>query len=199
MTIAIRKAEYVTSAAGPQGYPEARLPEIAFAGRSNVGKSSLINRLVARKDLVKTSSTPGKTRLLNFFAINNRLCFVDLPGYGFAKVPAKERARWRPMVETYLRERATLHGVVVIVDARRLPSAEDVQLMEYLAGLRVPYALVLTKIDKLSQSELSRQRKALAEDWGEAAQEFLLFSAKTGRGRDALWQVILRWVGLDGI
>ena len=199
MTFVVRRAEYVTSATGPQGYPEPRWPEIAFAGRSNVGKSSLINRLVARKDLVKTSSTPGKTRLLNFFAVNGRLGFVDLPGYGFAKVPAAERARWKPMVETYLSGRATLHGVVLLVDARRLPSTEDVQLARYLGRLRVPHVLVLTKVDKLSQSELARQQKALVEDWGETAKEFLLFSAKTGRGRDALWAVILRWVGLDAI
>jgi GTP-binding protein len=195
--IVVRRAEFVTSATAPSGYPALGYPEVAFAGRSNVGKSSLINCLLGRKDLVKTSATPGKTRLLNFFAVERKLCFVDLPGYGYAQVSAAERKKWRPMVETYLRERATLQGVVLLIDVRRLPGDEDVQLARYLERLRVPHVPVLTKVDKLSQSELAKQRKALDAAWGEGAREFLYFSAKTGRGRDDLWRVVLGWAGLE--
>jgi GTP-binding protein len=197
--IVVRRAEFVTSATAPAGYPDLGYPEIAFAGRSNVGKSSLINRVLGRKDLVKTSATPGKTRLLNFFAIERKLCFVDLPGYGYAQVPAAERAKWRPMVETYLRSRPTLQGVVLLIDARRLPGDEDVQLARFLEGLRVPHVPVLTKVDKLTRTELARQRKELDARWGEGAREFLTFSAKTGHGRDELWRVILGWAGLESL
>ena len=117
----IKSAEFVTSAVKPSHYPPAALPEIAFAGRSNVGKSSLINTLVNRKKLVKTSSTPGRTQLINFFDINSHMVFVDLPGYGYAKVPAFVKKTWGPMIETYLSTRETLAGIVLIMDIRRIP------------------------------------------------------------------------------
>ena len=195
--IQIHQAEFVTSATEPKGYPTNGLPEIAFAGRSNVGKSSLINCLLNRKKLVKTSSTPGKTRLINFFSVNDHIGFVDLPGYGYAKVSMKERQKWQPMVEEYLSTRETLHGVVLLVDARRLPSADDLVLAEYLAGLEMPVAGVLTKVDKLKRNELAKQQKAMRERFGPEARKFLLFSAQTRRGREELWRVILDWVGLS--
>ena len=193
----VQKAEFITSATDPSGYPLTGMPEVAFAGRSNVGKSSLINCLLNRRKLVKTSSTPGKTQLINFFSVNDRIGFVDLPGYGYAKVSRSVRERWKPMIETYLRTRETLHGVVLIVDIRRLPSEEDVQLGRFLESLGVPHAPVLMKADKLKRAETVRQMRKLADYYGSAVEEFLPFSAKTRQGRAALWRVILNWVGLE--
>ncbi len=154
----ITSAEFVTSATKPSQYPTEGLPEIAFAGRSNVGKSSLINVLVNRKRLVKTSSTPGRTQLVNFFDINDYITFVDLPGYGYAKVPASVRKKWGPMIETYLSGRNTLKGVVVILDIRRTPREEEHNLIEWLEHYAIPSILVLTKTDKLSKIKLAKQR-----------------------------------------
>ncbi len=134
----ITSAEFVTSAVRPQQYPPADLPEFAFAGRSNVGKSSLINTLVSRKKLVLTSSSPGKTRLINFFRVNDALMFVDLPGYGYARVSEDERRKWRPMIEKYLSGRENLKAVVVILDIRRTPNEEDAQLLHWLARREIP-------------------------------------------------------------
>ena len=132
----IKSAEFVTSAVQPSQYPPEELPEFAFSGRSNVGKSSLINTLVNRKKLVQTSSTPGKTRLVNFFRVNDALMLVDLPGYGYARVSEAERQKWRPMVEQYLSGRKTLKAVIVILDARRDPAKADTQLLDWLARAR---------------------------------------------------------------
>ncbi len=131
----ILSAEFVLSAKEPAHYPPAVLPEIAFAGRSNVGKSSLINTLLNRKGLARTSNTPGRTQEINFFRVNDRFAFIDLPGYGYAKVPESIRKQWGPMVETYLRERDTLRLVVLILDVRRDPSEEDLQLIDWLPML----------------------------------------------------------------
>ena len=136
--ITVKSAEFVTSAVKPSQYPLAILPEIAFAGRSNVGKSSLINTLVNRKRLVKTSSTPGRTQLINFFIINGSIGFVDLPGYGYAKVPKSVKKNWGPMIETYLSERKTLKGVVLIIDIRRIPRAEELNLIDWLDYYKIP-------------------------------------------------------------
>ena len=148
----IRSAEFVTSARLPAHYPPASGPEIAFAGRSNVGKSSLINTLLNRKHLVKTSSTPGRTQLLNFFNVNNAFLFVDLPGFGYAKVPRMVRRQWAPMIERYLSTRPTLKGVVLILDIRRPPGDVEVRLVPWLMRLGVVPLLVLTKADKLSKT-----------------------------------------------
>src|SRR5512147_645227 len=134
----ITSAEFVTSAVRPAQYPPSDLPEFAFAGRSNVGKSSLINTLVSRRKLVQTSSTPGKTRLINFFRVNGAFTFVDLPGYGYARVSQEERRRWRPMVEQYLSGRENLKAVVVILDIRRVPTAEDGKLLQWLDREGIP-------------------------------------------------------------
>ncbi len=128
----IKSAEFITSATKPSQYPPVKFPEVAFAGRSNVGKSSLINTLVNRKRLVKTGSTPGRTQLINFFDINSDIIFVDLPGYGYAKVPATVRKKWGPMIETYLSTRKILKGVVVIMDIRRSPRQEEHDLIDRL-------------------------------------------------------------------
>ena len=186
----ISSAEFVTSAAKADQYPPAALPEIAFAGRSNVGKSSLINTLVNRKHLVKTSSTPGKTRLLNFFLINNRVQFVDLPGFGYAKVSVSERESWRPMVGTYLTGRPTLKGVVLLFDLRREPGREERDLIDFLHHHHIPCIPVLTKADKFSRSRQLVQARNIGRDIEIAASELICFSAKNRQGRDLLWRQI---------
>jgi len=186
----IKSAEFVTSATKPSQYPPEGLPEIAFAGRSNVGKSSLINVLVNRKRLVKTSSTPGRTQLVNFFDINDYITFVDLPGYGYAKVPASVRKKWGPMIETYLSGRNTLKGVVVILDIRRTPREEEHNLIEWLEHYAIPSILVLTKTDKLSKTKLAKQRAAVARSLALDPKDLILFSAKSRAGREEVWKAI---------
>jgi GTP-binding protein len=186
----IISAEFVTSAAKPAQYPPAFLPEIAFAGRSNVGKSSLINTLVNRRRLVKTSSTPGRTQLINFFDINRQIVFVDLPGYGYARVPASIRKTWGPMIETYLRGRQTLKGVVIILDIRRIPGQEELNLLSWLNHYSIAGILVLTKTDKLPKSKQVKQHNLIARALERDKKNFILFSAKSRRGKDALWDAI---------
>jgi GTP-binding protein len=186
----ITSAEFVTSATKPSQCPPEGLPEIAFAGRSNVGKSSLINVLVNRKRLVKTSSTPGRTQLINFFAINDDVAFVDLPGYGYAKVPASVRKKWGPMIETYLSGRGTLKGVVVILDIRRTPREEEHNLIAWLEHYSIASILVLTKADKLSKTKQSKQLSVVARTLGVDTRDLIMFSAKTRKGRENVWQAI---------
>ena len=186
----IRSVEFVKSAVKPSDYPPAILPEIVFSGRSNVGKSSLINILVNRKRLARTSSTPGRTQLINFFDINGSLAFVDIPGYGYAKVPGKVRDRWATMIETYLSTRETLKGLILIMDIRRNPGPLESSYVEWLARRQLPTILVLTKADKLSRSkQLDRQRLA-ARAFPDSSAEIILFSAKTRLGRDRVWKAI---------
>jgi GTP-binding protein len=187
----ILSAEFVTSAVKPGQYPPVKYPEMAFAGRSNVGKSSLINTLVNRKHLVKTSSTPGRTQLINFFDINNQITFVDLPGYGYAKVPAAVRKNWGPMIETYLSTRKTLKGVVVIMDIRRIPRQEEHDLIDWLKYFSIAGILVLTKTDKLSKPKRLKQHIAIAEALAVDLDKLILFSAKSRQGRDAVWDIII--------
>jgi len=186
----ILSAEFITSATKPDQYPPVNYPEMAFAGRSNVGKSSLINTLVNRKRLVKTSSTPGRTQLINFFDINNLITFVDLPGYGYAKVPNAVRKKWGPMIETYLSSRRTLKGVVVIMDIRRIPRQEEHELIEWLKYYSIDGILVLTKTDKLSKPKRFKQHNAIAEALAIDPDKLILFSAKSRQGRDAVWAAI---------
>jgi GTP-binding protein len=193
----ITSAEFITSATKPSQYPTVALPEIAFAGRSNVGKSSLINTLVNRKHLVKTSSTPGRTRLINFFDINRRMGFVDLPGYGYAKVPVSVRKKWGPMIETYLSDRETLRGVMVIMDIRRIPQQEELNLLGWLNHYAIASILVLTKTDKLSKNKQAHQQNLIARTLERPKSDFILFSAKTRRGRDALWNAILSLIEIE--
>jgi GTP-binding protein len=192
----IISAEFVTSAAKPAQYPPAFLPEIAFAGRSNVGKSSLINTLVNRRHLVKTSSTPGRTQLINFFDINRQIGFVDLPGYGYAKVPVSVRKNWGPMIETYLRGRPTLKGVVIIMDIRRLPGQAELNLLDWLNHYSIAGIFVLTKTDKLSKSKQLQQHQLIARGLEMDKEKFILFSAKSRRGKDTLWNAILSLVDI---
>ena len=186
----IKSSEFITSAVKPFQYPLSDLPEIAFAGRSNVGKSSLINRLLNRKCLVKTSSTPGRTQLINFFAINNKFHFVDLPGYGYAKVPAHVRKTWGPMIETYLLSRETLKGIVLIMDLRRTPKLEELNFIDWLNQLKIPCVKVLTKADKLSKTKQSKQHSKIADTISVDKNDLILFSAKSDMGKNAVWNAL---------
>jgi GTP-binding protein len=186
----IKSAEFVKSAVKQSHYPSTDLPEIAFAGRSNVGKSSLINTLLNRKRLVKTSSTPGRTQLINFFIINKVFYFVDLPGYGYAKVPAYVKKTWGPMIETYLSTRKTLKGVVLIIDIRRIPGMKELNFIEWLDYYNIPSILILTKTDKLSKTKRNKQHFSIAETLSVDSKELILFSAKSRLGKDAVWDAV---------
>jgi GTP-binding protein len=187
----IQSAEFITSVY-PQGkYPARRYPEVAFAGRSNVGKSSLINTLVNRKGLAKTSASPGKTQSINFYLINQSLCLVDLPGYGYAKVPHKVRKQWSPLIEEYCRNRENLCGVVVIIDARVGPTPLDLSLIGWLKGILVPSLFTITKIDKLSKNKVAKALQQAAQTLSIAPDEIVPFSAHTGEGKKQLWQEII--------
>ncbi|HQN17990.1 MAG TPA: ribosome biogenesis GTP-binding protein YihA/YsxC [Syntrophobacteraceae bacterium] len=188
--LVIKTAEFETSAVRPGQYPVSNLPEVAFAGRSNVGKSSLINCLTQRKKLVRTSRTPGLTRMINFFRINEAFYFVDLPGYGFARVPEKVRAQWKPMVESYLLGRKTLRGIVQILDLRHPPTQDDLQLWTWLQDRRIPSIPVLTKADKVPRGKWLSQAKATAVDLGVDSDRIVLFSSVTGLGREHLMERI---------
>jgi len=184
-------AEFIKSAFHPQDYPPDALPEVAFAGKSNVGKSSLINTIVNRKKLARTSSTPGRTQSINFFCINKKISFVDLPGYGFAKVPRKIKQQWKPMVEQYLENRKSLALVVVILDSRREPATDDRNLLEWLTFYSIPILLVMTKTDKLSRNKIAKQKALIRKILTLEENRIVLFSATNGEGKAELWKKIL--------
>jgi GTP-binding protein len=189
--VKVVSSKFIKSAVKSVDYPELDLPEIAFAGRSNVGKSSLINKIIQRKSLAKTSSTPGKTRLINFFVINDEIGFVDLPGYGYAKVSKTERKSWGAMIERYMSGREELQAVVLLQDIRREQTEMDCMMMEMVRHHGIPIILVLTKADKFTrgkQNEIMKKRCALLEP-GDVRP--ILFSSVTGAGKDELWQAIL--------
>jgi GTP-binding protein len=178
-------AEFVRSASSPEQFPADGLPEVAFLGRSNVGKSSLINALVGKRGLAFTSSTPGRTQAINFYRIDGKYYFVDLPGYGYARAPRAAMEDWATLIEHYLQERSTLRLSFVILDARRGWMEKDLDLKTWLEVHRRPYLVVASKIDKLNQSEQSQGMKAIR-----CHAEPLPFSATTGRGVREIWQAI---------
>ena len=193
----ITSAEFVTSAVTPVQYPTEAGPEVAFVGRSNVGKSSLINTLLNRRGLAKTSATPGKTRTINFFRINGTLGFVDLPGYGFAQVSRTERATWGPMVEQLFRARQELRGVVHLIDVRHIPTAEDRRMRTWLRQWHRPLLVVATKVDKIGRPQRPSHLKQVAEALSlDADVLVVLFSAQTGEGREKIWEWIRGVTGL---
>lgn len=185
--------EFLTGAVSAAQYPSSVFPEFAFLGRSNVGKSSLINSLLNRKKLVRTSKTPGKTQMINFFKINDALVFADLPGYGYAKVPLAVKKSWKNMIESYILNRKTLTAVIFIVDIRREPMELDLVLKDWLEANEIEYILAATKADKISQSEQSRQLGKINDGFlKDSPGEALAYSSKTGRGRKELWRWILK-------
>ncbi len=193
----IRSAVFLGSAEHRDHYPESRLREVAFAGRSNVGKSSMINTLVGRRGLVRTSKTPGLTRKLNFFEVNKELVFVDLPGYGYAKVPIHVKKQWGPMVRSYIEEREALAGIVVILDCRHSPTESDIQLLDFLRAHNVPLILAATKSDKLSYGRTVSAKKGIETKVG-ADIPLIFFSSLTGFGKKELWKEIKTLIGTSG-
>ncbi|MFQ5629266.1 MAG: ribosome biogenesis GTP-binding protein YihA/YsxC [bacterium] len=183
----ITHSEFIASYTQIAQLPKLRLPEIAFAGRSNVGKSSLINRLLNRKNLARTSGTPGKTRQLNYILVNNNIHFVDLPGYGFAKVSKEERSRWQQLIEAYMTKNDALKAIVSIIDARHGPSDLDVELLEWLAHINAPALVVVTKVDKLKQSQFAQAKKRITQVIEKLPVGGpIFFSSMTGIGKNEL-------------
>jgi len=194
--LVIRRLEFLGGMAAVDGWrPEPRLPEIAFAGRSNVGKSSLINRLLRRKKFARVSNTPGRTREINFFEVNGEFILADLPGYGYARVSKERKAAWRPLIEGYLRGSPTLRGVVHLLDARRVPSDDDLLMLDFLAQIGTPTIVVATKIDKLPRAEQAMRVEQLAREAGVELEQVIPFSAVSGDGRDELAEAIASLIG----
>ena len=190
--LVIRRLEFLGGQASATGWkPVSELPEIAFSGRSNVGKSSLLNTLVRRKSLARVSSTPGKTREINFFRVNDAFHLVDLPGYGYARVSKTARNAWRPLIEGYLRTSEHLRGVVQLIDCRHPPSDDDLRMMQFLGSLGVPTIVVATKVDKLKRAEREPTLAGLAAQLGVDDDQLIPFSAHTAEGRDELAQAIV--------
>lgn len=184
------KAEFITSAADKEGFPKTDLPEIAFIGRSNVGKSSMINALLGRKKLVKVGNTPGKTRLINFFNIEDKYIFVDLPGYGYAKTSKAERKKWGRLIESYLKTRNQLKACVLIIDIRRIPSGDDFLMIDWLSDNEIPILLTATKTDKVSRNELDKHINKIAETLSVTPNTILPFSATRKDGMETVWENI---------
>jgi GTP-binding protein len=187
----INQSEFVISAVGPSQFPEDGLPEVALAGRSNVGKSSLINKMLLRRNLARTSAQPGKTQTLNYYKINDDLYFVDFPGYGYARVSKTERQAWGKMIEQYLRQRDPLQLVLQLVDFRHPPSAEDQRMYQWLSHYEIPICVVATKTDKVPRSQWPKHSKIIRQTLGMPGHvPLILFSSETGQGRDELWSLI---------
>lgn len=187
----IKSADIVISAVKPDQYPDEVLPEFALAGRSNVGKSSFINKLLNRKNLARTSSKPGKTQTLNFFLINEEFYFVDVPGYGYARVSKTERAAWGKMIETYLTTREQLKAVVLIIDLRHPPTADDVMMYQFLKHYDIPVIIINTKADKIPKSKWQKHMKITRETLElDPNDTIVLFSSETGYGKDQAWAVM---------
>ena len=185
--LVIRKLEFIGGMASAAGWrPATELPEVAFAGRSNVGKSSLLNRLVRRKAFARVSRTPGRTREINFFKVNEQFILADLPGYGYARISKEKKADWKPLIEGYLRLTPALAGVVQLLDIRRQPSDDDVAMLDYLAELEIPTVVVLTKIDKVGRSAQEERARDITESLSLSKEQVIRFSATTGEGRDEL-------------
>ncbi len=185
----VTSSEFIISAVGPKQYPQDALPEIALAGRSNVGKSSFINKMLNRKNLARISSKPGKTQTLNFYKINGEFYFVDVPGYGFAKVSKSEKEKWGKMIEEYFIDRGPLKAVVQIVDLRHPPTRDDQDMYQFLKHYDIPVIIVATKADKISKGQWQKHLKIVKETLNlEKGDTMILFSSETGLGKDEAWK-----------
>lgn len=193
----VTSSEIVISAVKPEQYPDLELPEIALAGRSNVGKSSFINKLLNRKNLARTSSKPGKTQTLNFYIINEVLHFVDVPGYGYAKVSKSERDAWGKMIETYFTKRRQLCAAVLLVDLRHAPSKDDVMMYEFLKHYDIPTIVIATKADKIPKGKWQKHMKVVRETLNKDPDDPLIcFSSETGQGKVEAWSAIEHYTNL---
>jgi GTP-binding protein len=189
--LVIRSLEFLGGMASAAGWrPELDLPEIAFAGRSNVGKSSLLNRLVRRKAFARVSKTPGRTREINFFKVNNKFVLADLPGYGYARISKERKADWRPLIEGYLKSPA-LAGVVQLLDIRHDPSEDDMAMLDFLSELQLPTIVVLTKTDKISRAGVAERSENIMQSLGLESDQTIPFSSTTGEGRDELAHALM--------
>lgn len=195
MSINTHNADILLSAVSKTQYPDDDQPEIALAGRSNVGKSSFINTLLNRKNLARTSSKPGKTQQLNFYNIDDQLRFVDVPGYGYAKVSKAERAKWGKMIEEYLTSRSNLRAVVSLVDLRHEPTADDIQMYEFLKYYNIPVILVATKGDKVPSGKWNKHTSLIKKKLNfDPADQFLIFSSVKKTGLEEAWEAILSYL-----
>jgi len=193
--LVIRNVEFIGGMAEKHGWrPESALPEVAFAGRSNVGKSSLLNALVRRKSFARVSRTPGRTREINFFRVNNTFVLVDLPGYGYARISKTKKAEWRPMIESYLRRTTQLRGIVLLLDIRREPSEDDRAMLDFLAELGVPAIVALTKADKLTKTDARDAVAKISRMLALEPDQVIQFSAHSGEGRVELLEAITQLV-----
>lgn len=191
----INQAEFLTSAVTQTQYPNDGFPEIALAGRSNVGKSSFINTLINRKNLARTSSKPGKTQTLNYYKLNDSFYFVDVPGYGYAKVSKQERAKWGEMMDEYFQNRETLKAVILVCDIRHEPTDADVQMYDFLKHLDMSVIVVATKFDKVKNSERHKKIKQVKNTFELDADDILVpFSSETGEGKEEAWKAILKYL-----
>ncbi len=193
--LVIRNVEFIGGMAEKHGWrPDSSLPEVAFAGRSNVGKSSLLNTLVRRKSFARVSRTPGRTREINFFRVNNTFVLVDLPGYGYARISKAKKAEWRPMIESYLRRTTQLRGLVLLLDIRREPSDDDRAMLDFLAELGVPTIVALTKADKLTKTDAREKVTEVSRMLALEPDQVIQFSAQSGDGRVELLEAITQLV-----
>lgn len=191
MKVNTHNADILLSATNKSHYPQDDIPEVALAGRSNVGKSSFINTMLNRKNLARTSGKPGKTQLLNFFNIDDKLRFVDVPGYGYARVSKKEREKWGKMIEEYLTSRENLRAVVSLVDLRHEPSADDVQMYEFLKYYEIPVILVATKADKIPRGKWNKHESMIKKKLDfDKADTFIIFSSVNKTGVEEAWDAI---------
>ncbi len=193
--LVIRSLEFIGPMAEAGGWrPDSLLPEIAFVGRSNVGKSSLLNKLVRRKAFARVSNTPGRTREINFFKVNGTFVLADLPGYGYARISKERKAAWRPLIEGFLRDSPMLRGVVQLLDVRHDPTDDDRHMLDFLADVGVPTLVVFTKVDKLRPAERAERLPALLASLELEEEQALVFSARTGEGRDELAEAVVSLV-----
>jgi len=194
----VHNVELVISAVRPAQYPEDGLPEFALAGRSNVGKSSFINKMIGRKSMARISSKPGKTQTLNFYKIEDQLFFVDVPGYGYAKVSKSSREAWSKMIEEYITSRDLLKAVVQIVDLRHPPSDDDCMMYDFLKYYNIPCIVIATKADKIPKGKWEKHKKMVRDELDmEAHDTMIVFSSETGLGFDAAWKEIERRMALE--